>query len=461
VRPKTVLAGLTVIGLLATGCGGRDSSASRGSAAETAGSTGQTSAPGSFGGLKQVCGPGTPSGAPAKGVTAKEIQVGVFTDLGMTKNSEFPDAAKVFTSWCNEAGGINGRKLVANTRDAKLLEVRPRMLEACADDFALVGGGTGFDSQGVRDRLSCLLPDFPAQTVQPENAGSDLQVSQFNYGKYNPYAGSWTWLMKEKYPDSAGSVGLVVGDNPVTALLSQKAQEGLKAAGGTVTYVDKYPPIGAVNWAPYAQAIKSKGVKGLLFYGQSESLAMLERELTTIGYKLDWIDANSNSYRPSFISLAGPALAMQNNYADLGGVFPLERAVENPATAQVLSLYQRYGLAGRATYPGLNAFSSWLLFAKAATSCGDNLTRKCLYENARKETAWTGGGLRAPIDLSNPDAPPTCFNVEQATSQGWQPADFKPNEGSYRCGMPVYEFTGRFPKPVTLADVSKSLSELT
>src|SRR5205823_4691422 len=160
----------------------------------------------------------------------------------------------------------------------------------------------------------------------------------------------------------------------------------------------------------------------------------LEQVLTNIGYKLDWIDANNNAYNPQFLQLAGPALASQNNFADLSGVYPLEKASDNPATKQLVDLFAKYAPGAKVTLPAVRAFGSWLMFAKAAASCGDALTRTCVYNAARKETNWTAGGLIAPVDLSQLDAPLTCFNVEKATPNGWQPADFQPNNGAFRCG---------------------------
>ena len=108
----------------------------------------------------------------------------------------------------------------------------------------------------------------------------------------------------------------------------------------------------------------------------------------------------------------------------------------------------------------VRAFSAWSLFAKSAASCGDDLTRKCVYEAAVKETAWTGGGLQAPVDLSKSDAPVKCFNVVQATPQGWKPADFKPDTGPYRCDAPEIRHHGPYPKPLTLAAIGKSMSDV-
>lgn len=455
-KPQRTLAALVAIALIAAGCGGRS-----GSEEEQPPAAAAPAVAADFGDLKSVCQPGKATGAPAQGVTATEIKVGVFSDVGFTKKPELVDAAKAFTSWCNEAGGINGRKLVPTTRDAKLMEVRPRMLEACREDFALVGGSAVFDGMGVKDRLTCLLPDFPSQVNMIEATGADLQINQIGGSQYARYVGYYTWLLKEAYPDSAKSVGVIAGDVPTVKVGSAQGKEAVKAVGGNVTYSELYPAAGVSDWTPYAQAIKSKGVKGLLFYGNFVELSKLEQVLTNIDYKLDWIDANSNAYGADFLKLAGPkTLAYQNNLADLSGVHPLENAADSPASKQVLDLFAKYAPNSPVTLPTIRAFAAWLIFAKSAATCGDALTRKCVFEAALKETAWTAGGLQAPVDLSQPGGPLKCFNVEKATPEGWKPADFKADQKAYRCNVPALKLTGSYGKPLTLADVGKSLDDV-
>ncbi|WP_067693686.1 ABC transporter substrate-binding protein [Nocardia jejuensis] len=455
-KAQRILVGLVVVLLLVTGCGGRTGPGTE----ETA--VAQTATSGDFGDLKGVCGTGKPSGTPAQGVTATEIKVGVFTDMGFTKNSEFVDAAKVFTSWCNAAGGINGRKIVTDTRDAKLMEVRQRMLDSCREDFALVGGGAALDGLGTKERLSCLLPDFPGQISQQQNVQSDLQynASASAYVNYFQYTGYYHWLLKEAYPGSAGAVGMINGDSPVTKVLGDKFSEAMIAGGANFVYNDLYPASGVADWTPYAQAIKSKGVKGLMFLGDWRQLTKLEDVLTGMDYKLDWIDANNNAYNRSFLDTAGKSLSFQNNLADLGGTVPAESPTSSPATQQLLDLYKKYAPQADITMPTLRAFSAWLLFAKSAASCGDQLTRACLIAAAGKETAWTGGGLNAPNVVADREVPPKCFNVVQASAQGWKPADFKPNQGEFRCDVPAFRYTGSYDRPLTLADVGKSLSDV-
>ncbi|MGW3283430.1 ABC transporter substrate-binding protein [Streptomyces sp. NPDC001002] len=454
---RLLMGAVTAAAVLLAGCSGHsdDEGAKDESATPAAGAS---PASATFGTLKDVCGPGTAKPAEVQGVTDTSIQVGVMSDIGFTKNSEFPDAAKVFTSWCNDAGGINGRKLVPVTHDTKLLQAREGVLAACKTDFALVGGGSALDGLGVTDRLKCLLPDFPAQSTQA--VGSDLQVLATGAGVgYFPYAGFYTWLLKDKYPDSAQKVGIIAGDSPVSKVFAAQYREAIAGLGGKVTYNDLYPAAGVSDWTPYAQSIKSKGVRGLVFLGDPASLAKLEQALSTLDYAPDWIDPNSNAYGPAFLQLAGPALAKQHNYAELSATAPLESAAANPATQQVIDLFKKYAPDSAVTYPVLRAFSAWLLFATAARDCA-TVTRKCVYGNAIKQTAWTGGGLQAPADLSRNDIPPKCYSIVEATAKGWRAADFQPDDGAYRCDAPVYKYKGDYGRPKTLADVGKSLSDL-
>ncbi|UGQ11522.1 ABC transporter substrate-binding protein [Yinghuangia sp. ASG 101] len=459
---RTTLTALAVAtALLAVGC------ADRGGGPEPRDGTaapqpGGVTASSDFGDLRNVCGPGNPTGSPAQGVSATKIKVGVLSDVGFTKNHEYEDATRAFTGWCNDLGGIGGRRIDATVRDTKMLEVRQRMIEACGEDFALVGGSAALDGTGTDERLSCLLPDFPAQTSQRHNEGSDLQLTvQAGGPSYFRYAGFYTWLVEEAYPRSANAVGIIAGDSPVTKVAIDTRAEFFRSRGTPMSYTDLYPAAGVSNWTPYAQAIKNKGVRGLIWMGDFRSLAKLEQELTTMDYRLDWIDANNNAYGRPFLEVAGPAvLAAQNNLADIGGTHPLELAADNRAVRHVVDLFAAYAPGAQVTWPAVKAFSAWLLFAKSAASCGADLTRKCLVDAARSEHAWTGGGLQAPVDLSVQDGPATCMNIEKATPGGWRPADFTPNQGAYRCGIPAYRLTGDYGTPGTLADVGKSADDL-
>lgn len=219
---KTAVAACVLV-LAAAGCG-REAGAGEDQGVSVA------AASGDFGDLKNVCGPGDASSASAQGVTATQIEVGLFSDIDFTKAPDITDAAAVFVEWCNAAGGINGRELVTNLRDTRLTEVRQRMLEACREDFFLVGGAAALDGLGVEDRLKCLLPEFPAQVTQTANTGSDLQSGGGSSlsEDVNPYTGFYDWLTTQAHPES--KIGLLTGDSPITKVMGDKLTEALTAS---------------------------------------------------------------------------------------------------------------------------------------------------------------------------------------------------------------------------------------
>ena len=107
------------------------------------------------------------------------------------------------------------------------------------------------------------------------------------------------------------------------------------------------------------------------------------------------------------------------------------------------------------------AFSAWLLFAKAVKECGSEVTRKCVYEHALNTTDWTGGGLHAPQDVEN-QKPGICGIMIEATADGFTTArGFEPNEGLLACDDEnVITLTGDYGQGATLESVGKSLDDL-
>jgi cytochrome P450 len=87
----------------------------------------------------------------------------------------------------------------------------------CGSDFSLVGGSAALDGLATKTRLQCLLPDYDAQTVMPQNQNSGLLVYPVTQGhSYGPFAGYYQWLIKQKYPDSAAHVGILAGQSVIT-----------------------------------------------------------------------------------------------------------------------------------------------------------------------------------------------------------------------------------------------------
>jgi ABC-type branched-subunit amino acid transport system substrate-binding protein len=456
------LAFVCVIALALAACGRSDTQKGGNDQTSSTTAAGGGSSTGSFGTSPIVCKAGTPKGATAPGVSASDIHIATFSDAGFAGrpglNQELFDAATVFSKWCNEAGGINGRKIVVDQRDAALTNVKPQMVTSCAEDFMVVGGGAVFDQDGVATRLGCVMPEIPGYVVSSQARGADLSVQPVPNPLGSIPIGDYQYLAK-KYPAATQAYGVLTGDIDTTKIVSQQGDEAAKALGWKQVYTNLYPPTGPPDWTPYAQGLKDKGVKGLLWTGEPENLANLLKAVNDIGYTLDFVRTDANHYDKSLISQGGSAI--KNVYVR-SAFEPFETVKPGSPTQQYLDAFQKYLPNGKAkALLGLQAWSAWMLFATAANECGNDLTRKCVYDNAAKIKAWTGGGLHAAMDLTVKKAG-SCFAELVASPSGFKLVnDLKPNEGIFRCDpKAVYTLTGDYGKGTTLADVGKSIADL-
>lgn len=459
---------LLVVALVAGSCTRADDDLEVGAVA--AGGGAATSAPGgregggagTFGDLEDVCGPGDAEGETAQGVTDDSIRVATFSDPGFVGrpglNQELFDAGEVFTSWCNEAGGINGREIEVDQRDAKLTEYKQRVTESCAEDFMMVGGGGVFDDTGQEERLRCLLPVIPGYLVSPQARGADLAVPPLPNALDEVSIGVYQYL-DEKFPDSTGDVGFLTGNVPATIVIDRQNQEGVRSLGWDVTYRAQYNAVGEASWTPFAQALRTRGVKGLVYTGEPENMAKLLQAVADIDYALDWVVVGANHLDQRFVDLGGAAL---KDVYMASAVVPFFQADDNPATQLYLDLFEEYLPDGKSqALLGVNSFSAWLLFATAVKECGSEVTRSCVFEAAQGVTEWSGGGLHAVTDPSEGKAP-KCGVLVEATPDGFVvPDDADPNEGLFRCSDDsVYELKGDYGTGTKLADVGKSIDDL-
>ena len=102
-------------------------------------------------------------------------------------DAEMGDAVKAMVDWCNDHGGINGRKVEGKYYDAKILDVNNVMIQACSEVFMLVGQGWSLDSAQEETRVSCGLGSVPGFSVSPEFAhGPDMMQPVPNPSDFAP-----------------------------------------------------------------------------------------------------------------------------------------------------------------------------------------------------------------------------------------------------------------------------------
>lgn len=416
-----------------------------------------------YGTLKDVCGPnqtGKDLTSSDRGVTATEINVTTVSDPGFVArpglNQELFDASTVFTKWCNDLGGINGRKIVDHQRDAALVNFKQKVLEACRGDFAMVGGGAVYDDTGQDARLKCLLPDIPGYVVSAQARGADLLVQSLPNALDNLNIGTYRYLTK-KFPD-VKKVGFLAGNVTTLITMGSQYEEVVKALGLSVAASTQYSALGESTWTPFAQQLKTQGVQGLVFVGEPANAAKLELAFQALGWYPQWIVLTANFYDDQFLKLANGAL--KNTYIALPNV-PFYDAAKVPAITKYLALFQHYKPNGKVkALLGVDSTAAWLLFAQSAKKCGANLTRKCMYENAKAVTSWDGGGLIPPGN-PNQNLAPTCSVTVLAEGREFKPSDQTLNKGVFHCDpADRLSLKGDYGKGATLASVGKSLSDL-
>lgn len=460
------IAGFVTLTLAAAACG-RSSSGSDNSSSNNNSNTSTTAkaavAAGDFGDLKDVCGPGSGTGATAQGVTNTSIRVATSADPGYSGrpglDQELFDAAEVFTKWCNDAGGINGRKIQLDEYDAAVTNFQAQVVKACQSDFFLVGNGNVLDNTGQATRLKCLLPQIPGYVVSPEARDSDLTVQPIP-NRTDTLPVNDLEYVQQHYPDATKSVATLTAKAiESTAVVEEQEVEAAKKMGWNIVFRGDYNALGEPTWTPIAQALKQHNAKGLIWTGEPQNLGLLEQALKNINYQLDFIVASANHYDAALTTQADGAI--HNTFIRIG-IVPFEEASKNPATQQYLDLFQKYKPSGKSHAAlGPQAFSAWLLFAKAVKACGTDVTRKCVYEKALDTSDWTGGGLHGPQDVKNQKAG-ICGIMLEATPAGFPEAPgFKANQGLFQCDSGnVVTMTGNYGQGTTLASVGKSMADL-
>jgi ABC-type branched-subunit amino acid transport system substrate-binding protein len=346
---------------------------------------------------------------------------------------EFFQVGDAFVKWCNDAGGINGRKIVLTKYDAKLFNVAQQMILACQHEFMMVGNGNGLDESGAAPRVKCKLGQISSYVTSPATINAGLQV-QPTPNPYNELQVGPFRLLGIKYPETL-TAGISVGGSNYSSLRPQglRVKEGLAEIGYKIADYSERPPA-VTNWRPYMEEIKTSGAKA--YTNATGSAAYIAPELTAIndvGLKLDYALLGNAYYEPQTIAAIKTIPDPPATYQYFSHV-PFEMT-SDPVVQKIKSIMSGTSGALYTDFTAL-AFNAWTLWAKAATACGNNLTQDCVLAKAGSETAWTAGGLFPPrsTDPKNPQQP-TCYVIMDVTKNGfvYDKAVTQPNNGIYNC----------------------------
>ena len=398
-----------------------------------------SSSSGVWPGVGKICEPGPGGSSSVRGVGTKAIKIAEFNDAANTVipglEEEFLQQATAFADWCNAAGGINGRKIMIDNRDAALFNAGQEMTAACQSDFMAVGGGLVLDQAAVPIREKCGLGQISGYVVS--NA-SDLASDQVDPTGINTdsVTSGWFGALAKAYPDAVKKAGMGAEDNPSILQPETKFEFGAEAQGWKVVDFPE-PPVSVENWAPYVEEYQSKGAEAL-WPADSGNFVPFAQAMTTAGYKPAFIAlgtqfANAQTQQAVKANPSLPPVYIETQW------WPVSMASQNPSTEKLVTTMHEYAKGDTVDFNDESGADSWLLWAKAASACGANLTVPCVLNHAAAEKNWSAGGIEAPIAslaLSNEDPQPSpCFAIMKVEAKGivYDKSITRPTQSIWNC----------------------------
>ncbi|MEU8343983.1 ABC-type branched-chain amino acid transport system, substrate-binding protein [Actinomadura meyerae] len=412
-----------------------------------------------FGTLASPCGPGDAKGKTDQGVTDDAITIGFGDDRGFASapglSKEMGDAVSAMIEWCNQQGGINGRKIKGNQYDAAYAQSAKVMQESCKQDFMLVGQGFAMDEAAEQYRVACKLPTVAGYTVGPNAAMGPMKYEAVPYPVDMMNIGGLR-LAEKLFPDFKDKTDLLLSTSPAVSTGTSKIAGAMKEIGIKplecgVRLNDK----GESSYMPFAEKIKKCGA-GYLWSsdspdpGQFSLLESIERAGAKPKYVFEatWYSTMVSKWNTSG---AGDNL-------HVGMIFqPFENAEKVPAVKQYMDIVN--AKQGKVALLGMQATSAFLLWAQSAQKCGSDLTRQCVINELAKVHEWTGGGLHAPTDPGN-NKPASCSLMVKLNKTKYEQV-YPKNVGEFECGPELVVKTDPKASGVTLNDDRISTKFLT
>ncbi len=405
----------------------------------TAAATAVSSSSGVWPGVGKICEPGPGGASSVRGVGDKTINIAVFNDASNTITPglevEFPEQAIAFADWCNAAGGIDGRKIVIDNRDAALFNAAQQTTAACQIDFMAVGGGMALDQPAVPIREKCGLGQITGYVVSNASVLASDQVDPGG-GNTDSITAGYFGALTKAYPKAVKAAGMGAGDTPSVLQPETKAEFAAEAQGWKVVDFLE-PPVSVENWAPYVEQYQQKGVTAL-WPADDSNFTPFAQAMTTAGYHPAFVLLGTQFDNTQTQKDVADNPSLPPVYIETGW-WPLAQASQNPSTEELVTIMHKYAKGDPIDFDDEEGAESWLLWAKAASACGASLTVGCVLNHAATTKNWDAGGIQAPIaslTLSNENPQPSpCFAMLKVEAEGivYDKALTHPTQSIWNC----------------------------
>ncbi len=396
----------------------------------------------------------TPAGAGAPGITPTEIDVGsLATETGSFSAGfgEIVDGVKAYFAMINAQGGVDGRKLVLkyeldDTGNPTTDTAQARTLVEQDHVFAIVGVGTPLFA-GAQYLAQSGTPTFGYVVSQDWQNAPNLFGAYGSTLDYTTGASTTAFIANQLHATAVGVVAYGVA--PQSKDACQADANGMKALGINVPFVDVNYNYFNGNPDPDVLQMKADHVDLMLSCMQGKDNLAFANSFVQHGMngvKEVWL----NGYDRSQVAANPP---LQNNQIYLLQHVPFEAAAAFPGKYPGMELYlktmQKY--EPQWVYDDI-AIQGWINAAQFVQGLrdvakeGKPLTQANLIAAINKETAFTAGGLMAPLNWTvahTQAVPPFCSGFVQTVGGRFVPAFVQPGDQVLVC------FTKQSATPVT------------
>lgn len=372
------------------------------------------------------------------GITDSEIRIAVVADVdtplapGIFQGSV--DGVRGWAKYLNANGGLAGRKVVVDFIDSKLNpdESRNAVIQACANDFAMVGTSAVF-LNNVDDIEACVdqagaatgLPDIAVVATEvdqqcspttyavnpPQIICSTLdqhpQTYQANVGR--------AFYYEQKYGKKNHGGYILSGDLKSAENANRASMTQMQFAGSGIK-ADFEEPIGSQApqsaYTPLVKQLKDDSSTYAQSGGTYNTTVLLRREAKLQGVTdSDFIwDCTLQCYDRELISQGGGDVEGQY----VSTLFlPFEEAKYN----KTLSQFLKYTGKAKATGFGIQAYASGLIVSDAieaivAADGVNGVTRQALFDQIATMKDFDAGGMIGTTNIADRQTSP-CYVLTQ------------------------------------------------
>jgi branched-chain amino acid transport system substrate-binding protein len=368
---------------------------------------------------------GAAAASSAPGVTSNSITVGTISTQTGTLASNFSSliyGEKAYYNYINSQGGVNGRKI--NYQYALDDGGNPTTFNQLANTlinqdhvFAVTGVATAFFSPNLF--VEAKIPTY-GYNVTGNWAGPNNLFAAGGSVQYYPAAGpqvSYVARSTQKKP----SIAFVAYGVAASAASCQSEQNSLKAAGYNVSYSDLKVNYPGSTVATDVQRMKQAGSNMVVSCMDVQGNVTMARAIKQYGLNMTqlWFSGNDQSTLNTNQSL------MQNVYFDIGHVpFAASQSLY-PGLKLYFTQMKKYEPSYAQDEIALQGWESAALFVQGVKMAGNNLTQANVIAADNSLTAFTAGGLQAPVNWKSAghsgNAPPYCLAYIKVSGNKYLP----------------------------------------